>query len=261
MALSPRIELRQSQSLVMTPQLQQAIKLLQMSNLELADYVTAEVEKNPLLELAPPPARRRRGRAPAAARRSERRRAAISTRWRRRSRCSITCASRSAPCAAPADVRRGGADPRRRARGRRLPARAAGRGGERGTGCGAADARGGAEAGAGLRSGRGRRARPDGVPGAAAARARPARPGDAGAARQPRARGARARRASCRRVCGVDAEDIADMLAELRALDPKPGLRFAAAAGAERGAGRLRARGRRTAAGRWSSTPRRCRGC
>jgi RNA polymerase sigma-54 factor len=56
MALSPRIELRQSQSLVMTPQLQQAIKLLQMSNLELADFVAATVEKNPLLELAPPPA-------------------------------------------------------------------------------------------------------------------------------------------------------------------------------------------------------------
>ena len=53
MALSPRIELRQSQSLVMTPQLQQAIKLLQMSNLELAEYLAAEVEKNPLLELAP----------------------------------------------------------------------------------------------------------------------------------------------------------------------------------------------------------------
>jgi RNA polymerase sigma-54 factor len=56
MALSPRIELRQHQSLVMTPQLQQAIKLLQLSNLELADYVAAEVEKNPLLELAPPTA-------------------------------------------------------------------------------------------------------------------------------------------------------------------------------------------------------------
>ncbi len=53
MALSPRIELRQSQSLVMTPQLQQAIKLLQLTNLELADYLAGEVEKNPLLELAP----------------------------------------------------------------------------------------------------------------------------------------------------------------------------------------------------------------
>ena len=55
MALSPRIEVRQNQSLVMTPQLQQAIKLLQMSNLELADYVAAAVEKNPLLEMAAPP--------------------------------------------------------------------------------------------------------------------------------------------------------------------------------------------------------------
>ncbi len=50
MALKPRLELRQSQSLVMTPQLQQAIKLLQMSNLELTDYVASELESNPLLE-------------------------------------------------------------------------------------------------------------------------------------------------------------------------------------------------------------------
>ncbi|MBV8799598.1 MAG: RNA polymerase factor sigma-54 [Alphaproteobacteria bacterium] len=50
MALSQRLELRQGQSLVMTPQLQQAIKLLQLSNLELAEYVEAELEKNPLLE-------------------------------------------------------------------------------------------------------------------------------------------------------------------------------------------------------------------
>jgi RNA polymerase sigma-54 factor len=42
--------MRQGQSLVMTPQLQQAIKLLQLSNLELADYVEQELEKNPLLE-------------------------------------------------------------------------------------------------------------------------------------------------------------------------------------------------------------------
>ncbi|MFO1142362.1 MAG: RNA polymerase factor sigma-54 [Amaricoccus sp.] len=53
MALAPRIELRQSQSLVMTPQLQQALKLLRLSNVELAEYLAAEVEKNPLLELAP----------------------------------------------------------------------------------------------------------------------------------------------------------------------------------------------------------------
>src|SRR5580658_5430794 len=45
-----RLEMRQGQSLVMTPQLQQAIKLLQLSNLELADYVEQELERNPLLE-------------------------------------------------------------------------------------------------------------------------------------------------------------------------------------------------------------------
>ncbi|HEC14615.1 MAG TPA: RNA polymerase sigma-54 factor [Rhodospirillales bacterium] len=50
MALTPRLDLRQSQALVMTPQLQQAIKLLQLSNLELADYVEHELEQNPLLE-------------------------------------------------------------------------------------------------------------------------------------------------------------------------------------------------------------------
>lgn len=50
MAINPRLELRQGQTLTMTPQLQQAIKLLQMSNLELAEFVEAEIEKNPLLE-------------------------------------------------------------------------------------------------------------------------------------------------------------------------------------------------------------------
>jgi RNA polymerase sigma-54 factor len=50
MALAQRLEIRQGQSLVMTPQLQQAIKLLQLSNIELASYVEQELEKNPLLE-------------------------------------------------------------------------------------------------------------------------------------------------------------------------------------------------------------------
>jgi RNA polymerase sigma-54 factor len=50
MALTPRLDLKQTTSLVMTPQLQQAIKLLQMSNMELAEYVEAELEQNPLLE-------------------------------------------------------------------------------------------------------------------------------------------------------------------------------------------------------------------
>src|SRR3954466_3304429 len=45
-----RLEIRQGQSLVMTPQLQQAIKLLQLSNIELAEYCEAELEKNPLLD-------------------------------------------------------------------------------------------------------------------------------------------------------------------------------------------------------------------
>jgi len=50
MALAPRLELRQGQSLVLTPQLQQAIKLLQLSNMELSAYVENELERNPLLE-------------------------------------------------------------------------------------------------------------------------------------------------------------------------------------------------------------------
>jgi RNA polymerase sigma-54 factor len=50
MAITPRLDLRQTQSLVMTPQLQQAIKLLQLSNLEVTAYVEQEIEQNPLLE-------------------------------------------------------------------------------------------------------------------------------------------------------------------------------------------------------------------
>src|SRR5262245_22658399 len=52
MALSQRLEIRQSHALVMTPQLMQAIKLLQLSNLDLAAYVEGELERNPLLERA-----------------------------------------------------------------------------------------------------------------------------------------------------------------------------------------------------------------
>lgn len=50
MALTPRLDLRQTQLLVMTPQLQQAIKLLQFSSLELCEYVDMQLERNPLLE-------------------------------------------------------------------------------------------------------------------------------------------------------------------------------------------------------------------
>ncbi len=56
MALAPRLELRQSQQLVMTPQLQQAIKLLQLSNLELAEFVAEQLEENPFLEADESPA-------------------------------------------------------------------------------------------------------------------------------------------------------------------------------------------------------------
>ncbi len=50
MALTPRLDLRQSQSLVMTPQLQQAIKLLAASNLEIETFIGEALEANPLLE-------------------------------------------------------------------------------------------------------------------------------------------------------------------------------------------------------------------
>ena len=48
--LQPRLDLYQAQSPVMTPKLQEAIKLLQLSNLELIDYLEKELEKNPFLE-------------------------------------------------------------------------------------------------------------------------------------------------------------------------------------------------------------------
>jgi len=56
MALGARLEFRQGQSLVITPQLQQAIKLLQLSNLELEVFVEQELEKNPLLAREEPQA-------------------------------------------------------------------------------------------------------------------------------------------------------------------------------------------------------------
>src|SRR6187200_1749232 len=50
MALGPRLDLRQSQTLAMTPQLQQAIKLLALSNLEIETFLGEALENNPLLE-------------------------------------------------------------------------------------------------------------------------------------------------------------------------------------------------------------------
>jgi RNA polymerase sigma-54 factor len=57
MSLGPRLDLRQTQSLVMTPQLQQAIKLLALSNLEIEAFIGEALDANPLLEIgetAPP---------------------------------------------------------------------------------------------------------------------------------------------------------------------------------------------------------------
>src|SRR5207247_9132103 len=48
--MQPRLDLRLSPRLIMTPQLQQAIKLLQLSRLELQQALTQQLEENPLLE-------------------------------------------------------------------------------------------------------------------------------------------------------------------------------------------------------------------
>src|SRR5690242_687304 len=53
MGLGPSLSIRQSQQLVLTPQLRQAIQLLQLSNLELDSFIAEELSKNPLLEARP----------------------------------------------------------------------------------------------------------------------------------------------------------------------------------------------------------------
>jgi len=53
MALTQRLQMRQSQALVMTPQLMQAIKLLQLSNLDLAAYVEGSSKRTPCLSEPP----------------------------------------------------------------------------------------------------------------------------------------------------------------------------------------------------------------
>ena len=50
MQLNNNLNIKHSQSIVMTPQLRQAIKLLQFSNLELSSYIEEQIEKNPFLE-------------------------------------------------------------------------------------------------------------------------------------------------------------------------------------------------------------------
>ncbi|TIW57127.1 MAG: RNA polymerase sigma-54 factor, partial [Mesorhizobium sp.] len=54
MALAAKLQLRQSQSLVMTPQLMQSIRLLQLTHVELERFIEDEIERNPLLERAEP---------------------------------------------------------------------------------------------------------------------------------------------------------------------------------------------------------------
>ena len=63
MGLGPSLSIRQSQQLVLTPQLRQAIQLLQLSNLELESFIAEELSKNPLLEA---PAGEGEGDSPAA---------------------------------------------------------------------------------------------------------------------------------------------------------------------------------------------------
>lgn len=54
MGLAAKLQLRQSQSLVMTPQLMQSIRLLQLTHMELDRFVDEEIERNPLLDRAEP---------------------------------------------------------------------------------------------------------------------------------------------------------------------------------------------------------------
>ena len=224
MALSPRLELRQSQSLVMTPQLQQAIKLLQMSNLELAAFVADAVERNPLMELAPLPAP-----APRPARAAgagggdagfleslperpslrEHLRAQIGT-------MRAGPAAREAALILADEIEEDGylrAPPAEVMARHRLGAGALAAGLRLVQACD--------PAGVGARS-------------LAECLALQLRERDRldpamQALLANLGLAARGRTTELMAVCGVDAEDIADMLAELRALDPKPGLGFAAA--------------------------------
>jgi RNA polymerase sigma-54 factor len=220
MALAPRIELRQSQSLVMTPQLQQAIRLLRMSNLELADYLQAEVEKNPLLELAPPAA------ATGTVRRGD-----TDAGYLEAIAAEVTLhdhlhaqigAMRAKPAAIEAALIV--ADELEEDGYLRVPlAEVAAR--HRLTA---------ADAAAGLRLVQACEPVGVGARGLAECLALQLRERDRldpamAALLENLPLAARGQFAELRAICGVDAEDLADMLAELRALDPKPGLRFARA--------------------------------
>lgn len=221
MALTPRIELRQQQSLVMTPQMQQAIKLLQMSNLELAEYVAEEVEKNPLTELAPAPAAPASGSSAGSGGADDdaiARLAAETSLWDhlhaqiRAMRLAADVAEAALLIADELEddgyLREPLAEVATR---HRLGARAAA--------AGLAAVQGCEPVGVGAR-------------GLAECLALQLRERDR---LDPAMRAllghlelaARGRETELCRLCGVDAEDLADMLAEIRALDPRPGARFA----------------------------------
>jgi RNA polymerase sigma-54 factor len=222
MALSPRIELRQSPSLVMTPQLQQAIKLLQMNNLALAEFVAAEVERNPLLDYAAPPTSVPAPRITASGAAApddglDAIEAPVSLAGHLHAQIGAARADAAAVAAAHLLAEELEEDGYLRAPlpevalRHRLGAGEALRGLALLQGCD--------PTGVGARSLREclelqlrERDRLD-----------PAMR----ALLDNLALMARGRTAELRALCGVDAEDFADMLAELRALDPKPGLRFA----------------------------------
>ena len=226
MALAPRIEIRQNQSLVMTPQLQQAIKLLQMSNLQIADYLQAEVERNPLLELAMPAPGAGTGPGPGGSARSagdgnllESIAAAVSLHDHLHAQIGMMRARTDAIEAAfivADEIEEDGY--------LRVPlAEVASR--HRLTA---------AQASAGLRLvqacdpvGVGARSLTECL--ALQLRELDRLDPAMAAMLENLPLAARGQMAELRSICGVDAEDIDDMLAELRALDPKPGLRFAAA--------------------------------
>ena len=99
MAIAPRLDLRQCQTLVMTPQLRQAIKLLQFSNVEVAAFVEEELERNPLLERDEVDRRADRGARGAGPDRATADAASMPTRSRRRmpTRCRPMARHRSIP--------------------------------------------------------------------------------------------------------------------------------------------------------------------
>jgi RNA polymerase sigma-54 factor len=228
MALAPRLELRQGQTLVMTPQLQQAIKILRMNNLELADFVATEVEKNPLLEIAPPPtaaaARPALAPGPATARPADAAdfdTLAAETSLAAHLHAQIGAARVDAETAEAARVI---ADELEDDGYLRVPlAEVAARHRLRGTEAarGLALVQGCEPAGVGARS--------LGECLALQLRERDRLDPAMQALIDNLGLLAQGRTKDLLALCGVDDEDLAEMLAELRALDPKPGLRFATA--------------------------------